>query len=449
MIIQGFVDEISQERIAGWAWDPAEPNTAVILKIVVDDLVVARVVANSFRTDLEAAGIGSGQHSFVVDAAGLHLPLTSSVIAVQVEATGEHLTHSPARLEGSLELNRPARDAMAALLQSPGSDEALRDRAEFLAEQVDRLLGRLSDRQASRTDRQKARGRKWRWLEHDCPAPPALPPRALVVDSTMPAMNRDAGSCAILSHIKSLQRLGFEVTLTVADMSGGKHPEPFAQLGIAVAGTPWFGSVEEVLRRQAGEWDLIYLHRVDIAARYVPLAKHYAPRAKLIFSVADLHSLRLFRQAGVEDRPELVPHANYIRNQELAAAASCHAVVSHSPAEVALLRQWLPQVNGYVVPWVFPLRPTSLPFDDRHGVAFIGSFGALADGGDHAPRLAERSNPHLLRGRQCHAGGGVQNTGSTDQAAWSRRGSATIAQSSQAHGSTLGLWGWLEGQSRR
>lgn len=385
MTIQGFVDEISQDRVAGWAWDPAQPNIAVILTITVDDHVVARVAANAFRTDLEAAGIGNGQHSFVIDGSELHLPLTTSMISVQVEATGEHLTHSPARLEGPLELNRPAKDAMAALLQSPGSDQALRERAEFLAGHVDRLLARLSDRQANRPDRSRARGLKWREVDPDRPAPaplppPTLPPRALVVDATMPAPNRDAGSHAILSHMQSLQRLGFQVTIAAADMSVSQHPDTFSALGIGVAGSPWFASVEEVLRRQAGEWDLIYLHRVDTASRYVPLAKHYAPRARLIFSVADLHSLRLFRQAGVEDRPELVPHANYIRNQELAAAASCHAVVSHSTAEIALLQQWLPQVNGYVVPWVFPVHPTSTPFAERHGVAFIGSFG-------HEPNL--------------------------------------------------------------
>ena len=140
------------------------------------------------------------------------------------------------------------------------------------------------------------------------------------------------------------------------------------------------GSVEEVLQRQAGEWDLVYLHRVGIAARYTGLVRHYAPKARIVYSLADLHSLRLLRQAAVEDRPELVAHARYVRSLELAAAGSCAAVITHSGAEADQLRAWLPQVDVHVVPWSTACVPTPAPFQDREGVLFVGNFG-------HAPNL--------------------------------------------------------------
>lgn len=37
---------------------------------------------------------------------------------------------------------------------------------------------------------------------------------------------------------------------------------------------PWTASVEELLRRQGTEFDLVYLHRVEMAQRYLPLIRH-------------------------------------------------------------------------------------------------------------------------------------------------------------------------------
>ena len=375
MAIRGTVDEMSHARICGWAWNPAKPRTALVLVIRIDGLQVARVVANAYRPDLEAAGIGDGRHSFVLDAGSLQLPITPAMVHVQVEGTGEDLTHSPSRLACPMEFDAVAQRAMTALLDSPGSDQVLQDRAQYLAGQVDRLLRRVAERQSNRAARASASSRKWRWRPQDGPEPAPPPLRALVIDAWLPKPGRDAGSNAIMSHMRSLQRLGYEVTFVPIDMRDGGGAATLLAMGVAAICEPWAGSVEEVLRRQAGGFDLVYLHRVDAASIYAALARRHLPQARLLYSVADLHSLRLMRQAHVEDRPELVPHANHMLAQELAAAASCHVVVTHSAVEAALLRQRLPLADIHVVPWAIPVRPTPAAFDARHGVAFVGSFG--------------------------------------------------------------------------
>ena len=346
-----------------------------MVSVLVNGLPMARTTANLYRADLEAAGIGNGWHGFALDGAALCLPLTPAVVHVQVEDTGQDLSHSPVRIEPPGELNAAARAAIGALLDAPGPDDALRDRAAYLAGQVERLLSRLSDRHSDRKRRVAHRAVKWRWRPEDGPAPATPARRALVVDDAMPGVNRDAGSNAILSHMQSLQRLGFEVSFAPSDMQPGQGSDTLGGLGIAALHAPWFASVEEVLRRQAGEFDLIYLHRIGPASRYLALCRHYAPQARLIYSVADLSSLRLLRQASAEDRPELVPHANQLRAQELAAAAGCHAVLTHSTVEATLLRALLPGAGIHVVPWAMPPRPTPAPFAARQGVAFVGSFG--------------------------------------------------------------------------
>lgn len=380
MPITGYVDIVTRDAIIGWAWDSERPAEAVVVAISIDGQVVGRLVANEHRDDLVEAGIGDGRHAFAFDATSLRFPLAQTVVALQAEATGEHLPRSPWQLEAPQVLTEPVRRAIAALLESPGSEAELRDRADFLALHIEGLLQRRADRQSRRAARVALRNRKWRTGAEEPAAPAPLPPRALVIDTTLPAPGRDAGANAIVSHMRSLQRLGFEVTCVPADVAPGTAQDTLAAFGIATACTPWTGSVEEVLRRQSGTWDLVYLHRVEVASCYMNLVRQHAPKARVICSIADLQSLRLFRQAAIEDRPELVPYGNHIRNQEFAVAVASHAVVSHSPAEVAMLREWLPHVNSLSVPWVFPLQPTPAPFEARHGVAFIGSFG-------HPPNL--------------------------------------------------------------
>ncbi len=380
MAVRGFLDVASDDYVGGWAWDDARPAEAVALQVLVDGVPVARTVADQPREDLVQEGIGDGRHSFRVDAASLELPPGGCVIAVRVEASGEDLTHSPAWLERSAVFDETARHALSAKLASPASDEVLLERAQFLAREVDQLLGRVAWRPTGRSARRAARNRPWRWREGGEPVAAVQIPRALVIDRTLPDPSRDAGSQAVLSHLHSLQRLGYDVTFVPADMAQEATSDPLAASGIAIARAPWIGSVEEVLRRQPGAWDLVCLHRVEMASRYLPLVRHYAPHAKVVFSLAALQSLLLFRQAGIEDRPELVPQGNHVRTQEMAAAAASHAVLTHSAAEAALLQLWLPQGNCHVVPWAVPVRPGPARFDARGGVLFAAHFG-------HEPNL--------------------------------------------------------------
>jgi autotransporter passenger strand-loop-strand repeat protein len=62
--LRGFVDVLGGGRVAGWAQNVAQPEEAVTLDICVNGVPVRRVLANGFRADLRAVGIGSGCHAF-------------------------------------------------------------------------------------------------------------------------------------------------------------------------------------------------------------------------------------------------------------------------------------------------------------------------------------------------------------------------------------------------
>ena len=168
--------------------------------------------------------------------------------------------------------------------------------------------------------------------------------RALVIDDRLPKADRDAGSNAILSHILSLQRLGYQVTIAPAiDFSPSAADQAAIEaLGMNCCCSPYYGSVEEILRRQAHEFDLVYLHRVSNASKYGELVTSYFPKARRIYSIADLYHVRVLRQAEVEDRPELVSLGKRLRLAEFTSTAFSNAVITHSRSETELLKKAVP-----------------------------------------------------------------------------------------------------------
>jgi predicted nucleic acid-binding Zn-ribbon protein len=61
---QGFQEPQYGVFLTGWAWDARRPDQPLSIEILDDDVVVATVVANSYRFDLEEAGKGRGYHAF-------------------------------------------------------------------------------------------------------------------------------------------------------------------------------------------------------------------------------------------------------------------------------------------------------------------------------------------------------------------------------------------------
>lgn len=62
--IAGFVEARTQDRILGWAWDPADPDARQRVVLLAGERVVARTVADLPREDLARNGIGDGAHAF-------------------------------------------------------------------------------------------------------------------------------------------------------------------------------------------------------------------------------------------------------------------------------------------------------------------------------------------------------------------------------------------------
>lgn len=395
-MLQGRIDVATRWEVSGWAFETELPDAPVSLIVTANDEPVERVLANRFRPDLKAAGIGDGRRGFRVAFAG-RLSTERQVIRVRRESDGSELPDSPQVLESPEAFDDTMRRTVASALGALETEPAIRSAIEFLAEETESLLVRRSDRLGSRSERLAAKEHRLRWRGRadasDGPGEP--PPRALVVDDALPAARGGVGADVLVSHLRSLQRLGFEVTVAPADMAAGPAALELERLGIATVGAPWFSSVEEVLRRQGDTLDLVYLHRVTTASAYLSLVRRYAPRARLIYGVGDLHHVRLARQGETEQRPELLAMSRWTRAEELRAAAASDAVITHSSAEAELLRREAPLAQVHLVRWALSARPTPFPFAARLGFAFVGSFGEAADL-DAARWLVDEILPEVL-----------------------------------------------------
>jgi glycosyltransferase involved in cell wall biosynthesis len=354
---------------------------------------------------LEAAGIGRGRHAFEFTYLSPLSPDDLHVVRVFRESDGLDMPGSPVVIEPSRLFDDATRAFMSGILARDGPDEDLSRKIDWLFQELDLMLQQRADLDSKRGERARGRARAERWarrLVHgqggpgdgaSASAPGSDDPifaqamggavieprrilRALVIDDRTPKPDRDAGSVAILSHMRSLQRLGYEVAFIPAAAFADPEQDRTAleEIGASCYGAPYYATVEEVLLRQAGEFDVVYIHRVANAAKYLELARQHFPKARRIFSVADLHHLRLTRQAEAEDRPELLDRARRIRLAEFVAAAMADAVITHSAAEAKLLRTHVAGANIHTVLWSVPPRPTQTPFEKRRGIAFIGGY---------------------------------------------------------------------------
>jgi glycosyltransferase involved in cell wall biosynthesis len=366
-LLQGHLDEVDAMRIAGWAYDPSQPALPVLLEVRDGDGVIARVYANRYRDDLEAAGIGDGRHGFELR---LATPLIGfRQIHVRRVADGAELPGSPWLLRQNdatqlAELRQAIRSAADGMTEMAELDALMAALVQGVAAVKRRRFANRQRQPAGDALLSWDGKRHWRQK------------RALVIDDHWPLAEHDAGSNAILSHVAALRSLGWQVEFLAARQFAASATDTaaLAALGAVCHSAPHVASVEEVLRRGFGPFDLVYLHRLSNAEAYAALARAWQPQARLIYSLADLHHVRLARQAALYASLELMEDSRALKHRELAAMRMVDGVITHSVAEAAYLGQQMPGAAVHVVPWALRPRARPQPRARRQGVAFLGSW---------------------------------------------------------------------------
>lgn len=99
MQIKGFVEQVSNLQVRGWAYYPDDPAGHVAIEVSLGTEIIARATANLYRQDLERAKVGNGDHAFVVNFPVALEP--ESIVSVNVAAFSNELEKVPLSFVGS------------------------------------------------------------------------------------------------------------------------------------------------------------------------------------------------------------------------------------------------------------------------------------------------------------------------------------------------------------
>lgn len=200
--------------------------------------------------------------------------------------------------------------------------------------------------------------------------------RVLIIDAVNPTPAQNAGSLATLNLIKSYQTLGYKVTFVPEDnfLYERDQVEALQAIGVECVYAPFETSLESLLGHTGILYDVVHLIRADIAYRSLNTVTRLAPRARILFLNADLHYLRLERQAAVESNPSLLEKAENYRRKEFHLAAVCDTILVHSTVEREILSE---QVVGARVQ-ILPLAETPVAsisdHSGRYDIMFMGGY---------------------------------------------------------------------------
>ncbi|GBQ21401.1 hypothetical protein AA0472_0438 [Acetobacter estunensis NRIC 0472] len=373
---QGWLDSVTHSRIEGWAWDARHPFDMACVEILVDGRSIATLSADRQRGDIARAGMGAGWAGFRLD---LDEPLDwrcAHRIEVRHAVSKVPLSGSPKMLEPLEVLDEAMEHAITRAVKGLASRPERLRALSFMTEQVERLRAQEAECDMRR-DEVEALGKARRRAGRAAASMPEIR-RALVLAETLPCDGLSSEATTLLSHMRGLKRLGYDVTFAAVDqcVPAAMAAELDAE-GVSVAQAPLYTSVDDLLRRQADGFEVMYLRGQSVALAYAGLARRYLPRARLLFALRSLRHLALARRAEVQQVPELGRAVAQLRTQELTTALLCDAVIVHSEMEATSLRTLAPMLNVHVAPWDVTGVPTSVDAAQRSGVAFLGHYGHM------------------------------------------------------------------------
>ncbi len=204
--------------------------------------------------------------------------------------------------------------------------------------------------------------------------------RALVLDHCTPTPDQDAGSITALNIMAILQGLGFKVTFAPEDnfLFMGSYTAAMQRVGIECLYTPYVNSLEQHLRECGDCYDIVLVFRLLATERNLGVIRKYCPNAKVIFHTSDLHFLRERREAELYNSLSMKRQAEKTLERELRLVSSVDATVVHSSEEKRLLDAELKNMGVdnkvFEFGWAISLPGTSVPFEERRGMVFVGGF---------------------------------------------------------------------------
>ncbi len=201
------------------------------------------------------------------------------------------------------------------------------------------------------------------------------PPRVLIADATTPTPDQDSGSLRMMNLIRILRELGYHVIFMPENLAhAGAYTRQLQHMGVECLYHPFVRNPMDYLRDKGTLLDAVILSRYYVAEPLLPLVRHYAPQAQVIFDTVDLHYVREARQAELADNPKLARLAEKTRLREQSCIKQADVTWVVSPYEQQLLEKALPAARVDVLSNIHEIPGCRRPFDQRRDVMFVGGF---------------------------------------------------------------------------
>lgn len=200
--------------------------------------------------------------------------------------------------------------------------------------------------------------------------------RALFIDLETPRPDQDAGSYAAVQEIRLFQSLGFKVTFIPENLAYlGNYTDNLQRLGVEIIYAPFYLTVEKFLEERGEEFDVVYITRYNCVEKHLVSVREYAPQAKVVFCNADLHFLRVIREAIYQKEQSRLEDGIKIRDIELRLMQEVDVTLSYNTVEHSVvLSHNLEKTNIVTCPWVVDISKEIVPFEQRQNIAFLGGF---------------------------------------------------------------------------
>lgn len=199
--------------------------------------------------------------------------------------------------------------------------------------------------------------------------------RILMFDHAFPCEGQDAGSYAAIQEMKLMMELGAKLTFVPHNFAHlGKYTEELQRMGVECIYAPFYTGVASFLSRRGSEFDAVYITRYSVAERVIPLIREHCD-AKILFNNADLHFLRELRAALASGEQDL-SGPRETRDRELAVMNQVDAILSYNETEHEIIASHTFEADKiFKCPWVLQDLKSSVDFEQRQGIAFLGGFG--------------------------------------------------------------------------
>lgn len=364
----GFLDYADRREIYGWAYSPQDPFMPLQVELLNGNNILASSIANIYRPDVERCGFCNGRYGFKFILPG---PLPSTIrheLSVRVIDHTESLPGSPVILDPGIAEDLLRAGGLEYLLQQAVKGARSVGEAEQLGTDLIEIAQKLKTTVARYQPSQRLVLKR---VALDRPT-------ILFLDIHWPTVGLDAGSNAVMSHIRAFMSLGYAVEfcassgspLTTAESEGLTNLE-----SLGVICHQGQGLLPEAIISDRAKFgiQLVYMHRLATVSNYLGLVRSHLPNAKIIYCVADLHHIRLARQSAVQNSPELMLRAKSVKAAEFYFMQISDCVITHSTAEFDYLRQKLPHINVHVVTWGTTVSPYYETSELKKNIGFIGS----------------------------------------------------------------------------